>query len=60
MILHTSTTGSFDMLLLFLLLLFLPTFCLSVTRAMLENDGTDFDRVNHFKNLDINTCPITF
>ena len=40
------------MLLLSLLLPFLPTFCLAVTKAMLENDGPDFDEVNHFKNSD--------
>ena len=52
MILQTSTTGGFATLLLFLLLPFLPTFCLAVTKAMLENNGPDFDEVNHFKNLD--------
>ena len=47
MISHTST-----MLLLFLLLPFLPTYCFSVTKAMLENDRPGSDEVNHFKNLD--------
>ena len=40
------------MLLLFLLLPFLPKFCLAVTKAVLENDGPDFHEVNHFKNSD--------
>ena len=55
MILHISTTGGFTMLLFFLLLHFLPTFCLSVTEAMLQNDGPDFDEVNHFENSDNTT-----
>ena len=54
-ILHISTTGGFTMLLFFLLLHFLPTFCLSVTKAMLKNDGPDFDEVNHFENSDNTT-----
>ena len=48
------------MFLFFVLLPFLPTFCFSVTKAMLENDGPDFNEVNHFKNLDnIPMCPVT-
>ena len=50
MISHSSTTGRFAMLLLFLLLPFLPTFCLLVNKVMLENDGADFGEVNHSKN----------
>ena len=34
---------------------FLPTFCLSVTKSMLKNDGPDFDEVNHFEILDNTT-----
>ena len=53
LILHTSIKGGFTMVLLFLLLPFLPTFCLSVAMAILENSGPDIDKVNHFKNLDM-------
>ena len=53
LILHTSITGDFTMVLLFLLLPFLPTFYLSVTKAILENSGPDIDKVKHFKNLDM-------
>ena len=48
----TYTVGGFTKILLFLLLPFLPKFCLSVTKTMLENDRPDFDEVNHFKNSD--------
>ena len=55
MVSHTSTTGSFAMLILFPLLPFLPKFSLSVTKAMLGNDGPDLKMIQreHFYSFSV-------